>query len=182
MSSGRYFFATANDLIPGFRRFEKARAVQYVLTGHFDSPKPTVFTAGEALPELGRAAVGDASSVPAFLVLTRDAPVAFREIPQGSGGTVFAIDQLRNPDSTVFRAGGIKEESVLISGEIATTGVTSGALELHRLMVRTVTKGFRRVQSFWLGPEAFAMLDAGARLTQSVSRSRLYDLRMDHAD
>jgi hypothetical protein len=182
MSSGRHFFATANDLIPGFRRFEQARAVQYVLTGHFDSPKPTVFTAGEALPELGRAPAGDASRVPAFLVLTRDAPVAFREIPQSSGGMVFAVDQLQNPDSTVFRAGGVEEESVLISGEIATTGVTLEALEVHRLMVRTVTKGFRRVRSFWLGPEAFAMFAAGARLTQSVSRSRLYDLPTDLAD
>jgi len=182
MASERYFFATATDLIPGLRRFEEACAVQYVLTGQFNSRVPALFTVGEALPELGLAPAGDAISVPAFLVLARDSPVIFREIPQRSGAVVFAIDQLENPDSTVFRGGGLTAEAVLISGEIATTGTTLEALELHRLMVRTVTKGFRRVQSFWLGPEAFAMLAAGARLTKSVRMSRTYDLRMQNAD
>jgi hypothetical protein len=182
MSSGRYFFATAADLIPGLRRFEETLAVQYVLVGHFDSRSPTLFTTGKALPELGLAAAGDANRVPAFLVLAREAAVVCREIRQNSGGVVFAIDQLDNPDSTVFRAGGLKDECVLISGGIATTGVSPAAIELHRLMVRTVTKGFRRVQSFWLGPEAYAMFEAGAKLTHSVQMSRTYDLRLEKAD
>ena len=48
MSRGRYFFATANDLIPGLRRFEEARAVQYVLIGNFESRD---FAAGARLTQ-----------------------------------------------------------------------------------------------------------------------------------
>ncbi|MFN0179605.1 MAG: hypothetical protein ACKVZ0_12475 [Gemmatimonadales bacterium] len=48
-------------------------------------------------------------------------------------------------------------------------------------MVRTVTKGFRRVQSFWLGPEALALFQAGARLTTAIQSPPTYDLRAEGA-
>jgi len=102
-----------------------------------------------------------------------------REVSPDAGSPVFHIDQLRNPDSTVFRLGGLHAENVLVAGEIATLGESQPAVELHRLMVRTVTRGFRRVQAFWLGPEALALLEAGARLTVDVQSPRLYDLQLD---
>ena len=155
--------------------------MQYVPAGLFSSRPTARFDAGESLPEL-RAPGGDANQVPAFLILARHATVVVSEVPQHSGGTLFAVDQLRNPDSTVFRAGGLKDDSVLISGGITATGTTEAALEIHRLMVRTVTKGFRRVRSFWPGPEALEMFRAGARLTPSVRMPRTYDLRTETAE
>jgi hypothetical protein len=82
----------------------------------------------------------------------------------------------------VFQPGGLHQDDVLIAGRIATTGTTPAALALHQLMVRTVTKGFRRVQSYWLGPEALARFQAGARLTAAVRSPALYDLRAEDAD
>jgi hypothetical protein len=177
MPHGRYFFATAGDLLPGLQRFEQERPVRYAQSGYLESRIPVLFDSATDLPGLGIARSGDAVHEPAFLVLPRDAETKVRQVPQGSGEPKFAIDQLENPDSTVFRSGGLYQELVVISGEIATTGTTAVAVDLHRLMVRTVTKGFRRVQSFWVGPEALSRLSRGGRLTRSVNSPAINDLR-----
>jgi hypothetical protein len=137
--------------------------------------------AGASLPNLGVAPSGDAVHEPAFLVMNRGTTVVVREVAQQKGGLKFAVDQLDNPDSTVFQSCGLHQGMVLIAGRIATTGATSEALDLHRLMVRTVTKEFRRVQSYWLGPEALALFHAGARLTAAVQSPRTFDLRAEDA-
>lgn len=92
-----------------------------------------------------------------------------REGPRDTGGCVLCyIDQLLHPDSTVFRPGGIHNDDVLIAGQISTLGDTEAAVALQRLMVRTVTLGVHRVRTLWLGPEALAMFEAGARWTVDV--------------
>jgi hypothetical protein len=181
MSRQRHFFATAADLRPGLQRFEDAFPVRYAQTGLFDSRAPTEFIAGASLPNLGFAPSGDAVHEPAFLVMTRNCAVVVEEVPQRRGGLKFAVDQLHNPASTVFQPCGLHQDKVLIAGSIATTGATPAALAIHQLMVRTVTKGFRRVQSYWLGPEALALFQAGARLTAAVRRPATYDLRAEGA-
>jgi hypothetical protein len=181
MSMRRNIFATAADLLPGLARFDEACPIHYFETGLFDSQVQRGFDRGAVLPHLGFAPSGDANHEPRFLVVTQDTNLVVREIPQRVGGVKFAVDQLHNPASTVFQPGGLYETDVLISGQIASTGTTADAIEIQRLMVQTVTKGFRRVQSYWLGPEAFAMLHSGARLTPAVQTPRLYDLRMPDA-
>lgn len=179
ISLRRHFFATAADLVPGLERFEGAASVRYVRTGAHDSEAPREFHAGRDLPALGFAPSGASAREPAYLVVNRSTAVEVREGSPDMGSRVFYIDQLRNPDSTVSRPGGLHAADVLVAGEIATLGETEAAVELHKLMVRTVTRGFRRVRSFWLGPVAFARLEAGARLTGDVRSPRLYDLQAD---
>ena len=155
--------------------------MRYAQTGLFDSRAPTEFIAGASLPNLGLAPSGDAVHEPAFLVISRNSAVVVEEVPQRKGGIKFAIDQFRNPDSAVFQPCGLYKDKVLIAGRIATTGATPAALALHQLMVREVTKGFRRVQSYWLGPEALVLFQAGARLTAGVRSPATYDLRAEDA-
>jgi hypothetical protein len=81
----------------------------------------------------------------------------------------------------VLWPGGLHAPDVLISGRIATTELTSIAKELQRVMVRTVTKGFRRIQAFRLGPEALRMFEGGARLTMATQMTPAYDLRREKA-
>jgi hypothetical protein len=177
--SGRLFYATADDLRPGLKRFEEAVAVRYYEMGIFDFPAPLRFDAGAELPGLGLAPSGDANHEPFYLVMYRSASIEPREIPQNSGGAKFAIDQLQNPDSTVFRPCGMYEVGVMIAGRISTMGLTPTAIELQRLMVRTVTKGFRRVRACWLGPQALEMFEKGARLTAALQMPREFDLKRE---
>lgn len=179
--SGRHFFATASDLLPGLKRFEQQESVQYVLTGLHDCRTPEVYASGAAIPNLGQAPSGHAISEPTFLVLRRTTTLVIREVPQQLGGVKFAIDQLLNPDSTVFWPGGLFARDALISGRIATNGMTDAARQLQQVMIRTVTKGFRKVRAFWLGPEAALMWESGARLTMAVQMPPDYDLRPEAA-
>jgi len=177
--SGRHFFATASDLLPGLTRFEQTRSIRYIEKGLFDTRQVREYRSGADFPHLGIAPSGHAIREPTFLVLDRETPLVIRDIPQLAGGVKYAIDQLENPDSTVLWPGGLHAPDVLVSGRIATTGLTTIAKELQRVMIRTVTRGFRRVQAFWLGPEALRMFEGGARLTMATQMPPAYDLRRE---
>jgi hypothetical protein len=171
-----HFFATASDLFAALGRFEELHAIQYVEMGHLDTHTPRTWSAVSAIPNLGRAPSGHAITEPMFLVMHQQSSIAFRAIPQRDDETKFAIDQLENPDSAVFSPGGLFAPDVLVSGRISTTGVTESARRLTQAMVRAVTKGFRRVKTFWLGPAALTLFEQGARLTMAVQMPREYDL------
>ena len=179
MGAGRHFFATASDLLPGLARFEQLHPVQYVETGLFDVRATRVWSSGSAIPNLGRAPSGQAITESTFLVMLRQSQLAIREVPQRAGGVKFAIDQLENPDSTVFWPGGLFAPDVLVSGRIATIGATDTARILQKAMVQSVTRKFRRIGMFWLGPDAVKLFEAGARLTTSVKNPPEYDLRIE---
>jgi hypothetical protein len=176
---GRLFFATASDLLPGLARFEQLHPVQYVESGLFDIRTPRVWSSGSAIPNLGRAPSGQAITEPAFLVMFRQSPVVVRDVPQRAGGVKYAVDQLENPDSTVIWTGGLFSPAVLVSGSVATIGATDTARTLQKDMARTVTRGFRRIGVYWLGPDAVKLFEAGARLTWSVQSPPEYDLRIE---
>jgi hypothetical protein len=179
MAPGRLLFATASDLLSGLARFEQLHPVQFVETGLFDIRTPRVWLSASAIPSLGRAPSGQAITEPAFLVMFRQNPLVVDDVPQRAGGVKFAVDQLKNPDSTVFWPGGFHSPEVLVSGRIATIGATDTAKTLQKDMVRTVTRGFRRIGMFWLGPDAMKLFEAGARLTTSVQSPPEYDLRIE---
>lgn len=178
----RHFFAKAQDLLPGFERLEQTIELQYVLTGNFDSNRLTCVQHGRELTNLGVAKSGGLVTEPAYLVMLRTSPVRPREIRLDHGGCRFAFDQLLNPDSVVLRCGGLYDESTLISGGVATMGKTSEAVMLQRRVSSALTKGFRRVGTFWLGPEALGLMHAGGRLTQQIGSPPEYDLQFPSKD
>jgi len=126
MSRRRHFFATVADLQPGLERFESAFPVRFVQTGLFDSRAVKEFV-WKDLPNLGTAPSGDNNHERAFLVMSRSIDIIVREVPQLAGEIKFAVDQLNNPDSTVFQSAGLYKKGVLTAGQIATTGATSAA-------------------------------------------------------
>ncbi len=176
MARSKHFFATPSDLLPGLECFEGATGVRYFLAGLFASAQPEVFTSAKSLPGFGIARFGDALQEPAYLVLAQSSDLVIRDVVQRMGGCKYAIDQLHNPDSLVFRPGGVHNDRVLISGEISNTGATLKARNLYQLMVREVTRGFEGIRCFWVGREAQVLLAQGARLTGSVSSPTEYDL------
>ena len=176
MPLSRYFFATRDDLLAGFARFEAAGARLYVEAGVFDAPTCRRFTSGADLPDLGSAPSGDDVREPRYLVLPAGYEVSLRSRRINDGRLRFYADPQSAPEAAVFWPGGAYDSQTLIAGAI-TPGATAESRALSSLMVRLFTKGFRRVNMFWLGPNALALFDAGARLTKAISMSRNYDLR-----
>lgn len=99
-----------------------------------------------------------------------------REIAR-QDGTWYAIDQLLNPDSLIFCAGGTYGANILIRGDFGTTGLTSASKSLLNAARRSLARDFKRVRSAWVGAEAHQLLESGWRLTASAAGSPEYDLR-----
>jgi hypothetical protein len=176
MTLRRGFYATRVDLEPGLRAFEAATPVTYVRAGYFDSAEPRRVASALDL-SLGNAPTGAMMTEERYLVLPPGAALQVRPVPQRSGGTRFAIDQLLNPDSVVCCFGGVHGERVLISGEISTIAASEASRALFKSIARSLLRRFEHVGSYWVGCEARKMLDAGSRLTFSVKSPVEYDLR-----
>jgi len=173
-----HFFATADDLLPMFSLVEGKRSLKYTRTGNFDVPIASSYSTAVALPTLGeRVAHPDAVACPAYLVTEREAEIQFREIALSSGGRKWAVDQLVNPDSTVFSHGGIYGDDVLLYGRVSTVSTSTLAASLQRTFESALKRSFERVQAFYVGSHAMKLLEQGYRLTSGANSSTEYDLR-----
>lgn len=111
------------------------------------------------------------------MVSHRGTDIQVRAIPQRRGGTKFAVDQLVNPSTVVFRPGGkVPALKVVIGGAIGTVKEDPEAAALLKLFSDEIRNRFVRVKGFWVGPSALAILRAGGRLTNAVSAPVEYDL------
>lgn len=174
----KFLFATRNDLEPGIRAFEAKRSVKYMETGLFETFPTEVYSSLLEVPDLGIAKYGQAPLEACYLVLDASTEVRIREVPQRRGGVRYALDAVANPKSINFRPGGMYQDRCLIMGEITTMPDDPTSIELYRLFVREVTKGFVQVQECRIGPEAFRLLESGMRLTQDVRAPTEYDVHL----
>ena len=118
-----------------------------------------------------------ASAGPAYLVTEVGTNVALRQLPLYEGKNRWSVDQLSNPDSTVFRHGGLYGDNILLHGEVRTAYKTTVATRLQRAFDAAVRKHFVKVRAFYVGCAAVALLDTGWRLTAAQQSPSEYDLR-----
>ena len=173
----RYFFATADDLLPIFSGVEGKRHVVYTLMGLFESPPVAAFTRAEELPTLQQPPAGRSTvCCSAYLVTPAEVVVRVREVPQRAGGIRYAVDQLVNPDSMEINQGGRPEPGILLAGRISTCTSTTASTALFRAYANAIARTFTRIHGLWVGPAARELLVAGCRLTQSADSPTEYDL------
>jgi hypothetical protein len=108
------------------------------------------------------------------MVLEAGTPLHVRRFELLAGGTRYGVSPLTNPASIIFRPGGRFGEDCIIQGEVST--IQPAAASLFRAFRYRIQKHFTRVGISWLGPEARALFEAGARLTPDA-RNRMFDLR-----
>lgn len=176
----RHFYATAKDLLPVFELVEAKIPLGYTRTGLFDEDTYATFDSGAELPTLTKAlVVTSAVAGPGYLVTERASLIRSRGIQQNDGRKKFAIDQLMNPDSIVFQHGGFYSDQILLSGRISTASDTPVATRLQRAFSTALTKKFVRVKAYWVGPDALAILERGARLTIGATSPSEFDFALD---
>ena len=172
-----HFFATPEDLLPVLLSVEGRRAISYTLTGHFHEPKVRSFSTARDLPTLyERSATGSAAADHAYLVTEQTTKVLLRELPPYGGRPRWVVDQLDNSDSTVLRHGGYFDSNILLNGEVRSSSKSAVATSLQRAFDAAIQKHFVRIQSFYVGKQAEALLDSGHRLVHSAKSPREYDL------
>ena len=179
MSRSIHFFATRRDLESVLTVVESERPLQYVRTGLLDSPATLVVTSALQVPNLGIALHGDQVHESCYLVADVDTQVAIREVPQRKGGSLYAIDQKANPRTVALRPGGVFDTAAIIAGEVSTCTDDPISREMVNLFAREIRRQFKRIKSFFVGPEAEQLFDGGYRLTTSVKSPREIDLSRD---
>lgn len=159
------FFATRGDLTAVAQEVTQVRPVDFVHAGLFAEPRLQVL-----------ADVDHFCAFETYLVVDRGIVVSLRPVSQRAGGQMYAVDQVDNPDTIVLHVGGVLADQHLIAGQIGTVGNSKQSDEIHSLFVRLIRKRFEKVKAFYVGPEAAAMLDSGARLSATPKSPKEYDL------
>lgn len=173
-----HFFATHEDLEPGIRRIESLREIRYALCNLYSTNDPVLFTSLLHIDDLGISTTGDTARSPAYLVLPASQAIYVETVPQRKGGVRYSLSQLGNPHSLVFRAGGLYGGDCLVAGSTGTVCEDSVAVALYRDFTRELTRGFKKIRMYAVGPQALQMLDQGARLvTMGIRSPPEYDLR-----
>jgi hypothetical protein len=173
-----FFFATADDLLPVLLSVEAKRAVVYTPFGHVNEPKVDHYCTARDLPTLFEPQPCESSvGGPSYVVTEVGAEIVLRQLSRYEGKDRWSVDQLANPDSTVLRHGGLFKENILLSGEIRTAYKTTVAQRLQRAFDTAIRKNFVKIQAFYVGPAAEALLDSGCRLTAAEQCPPEFDLR-----
>jgi len=175
------FFATRKDLEAVFGEVESLRQLQLVLAGLFDSPDIVSYECLIDLPCLNTVLDGFPLLEHNFLIADNLSIINVREVPQRKGGIKYAIDQLLNPHTVTLRTGGIHASNFVSPGMVGTISRESTSLQIFKLLKKEILRQFVRIHSYYVGPEAEALLDAGWRLTRSLKTPTDYDLRRDES-
>ncbi|MDR6523069.1 hypothetical protein J2789_005759 [Variovorax paradoxus] len=157
-------FATTDDWLRLVSGVLAKRPVTFSKTGMFEAPDVQEFDDGTGL-----------ESFASYLVLDKPNRPATRPVAQRGGGTKHALDQLDNPGSVVLQIGGMEVDR-LVAGQIGTVRTEQAAQDLYESFLSEVKKQFVKIKSYYVGPEAAGLLDAGHRLSPTSKSPSEYDL------
>ncbi|HTP26272.1 MAG TPA: hypothetical protein VMK12_11500 [Anaeromyxobacteraceae bacterium] len=144
--------------------------------GHWPDATPPTWSSGSQLPHLGVATASSSVVSQAYLVAHPETPIAPQPVKLVSGETRYLFDQLANPESAVFKPGGLWRAQILLHGGFGTASESQASQLLMKAFATAIRSHFRRIKAFWVGAGAERMLDSGARLTIAEQSPREFDL------
>lgn len=154
-----------------------AKDLQYTLAGLFKSKELQTYSSYRDIPDLGRAFHRSSVANRQYVISLRGTSVRIRDVPQYSGGVLFAVDLLLNEDSIVFSPGGRYREDVMLYGMIGTLSPPSVASKnLYAFAAKAFRKDFKKVMEYFVGPEALDLMASGVRLTLDATTPPEFDL------
>lgn len=179
MSNSINTFAAGSDLYLVLGDLERSQSVYYV-DGQVDKSGAAVtYSTFEEIEGLGIAGAGDIHLCALYLIMPKECEVQVRTVAQRRGGVRHLIDQLKNPDSVAMWSGGAFEGDCVISGQLGTCTDAELSKLLMSELWRATRRHWRKIRSYWVGPEAEDILRNGGRLTTNIKSSEEYDLSMD---
>ena len=168
-----HFFALREDLLAMLAMVEAGGHLRYVRGGHYPSGSAMeVLNSGSEIPNLGRATTYNASTSATFIVSEPEVLITPRPI----GTDRFSVDQLWNPDTVGFTPSGIWNEDIVLYGRVATVSDSKPAQKLMRRFHSGMKKLFTKMEEYYVGPQALALLKAGKRLAIGAYSPRESDL------
>lgn len=165
----RHFYATGADLVDLVREVARHTSLRY------DS---TEYRRSASVRSTGMPSLSDLqSTVPraTLLVTPSELGVEAKRI-DAAEGVRFAVDELLNPHSATLKLGSSPSPSILTPGSIGTTASDGSGVKIVRAFEKELKRRFVRLKAYWVGPEAYRMFSAGARLTLSEQSPPQFDL------
>jgi hypothetical protein len=182
-------FALRSDLLLALERVERRTPLTYrhVFCGTevWDTEAVPVWHSAAAVEDMGAVAVARGETVGRgyFLILPQAVPFRLRRVKQvGTGSWRYFVDQVLNPASVTFQAGGPLGDDAIVPGELSTATPRRAGFDLLEAIRRAVRREFAPVRYahaspyVYVGPAAYAAAQTGARLAYSRNAPRSMDL------
>lgn len=170
------FFATKDDLLQVLN--DANFKVPCVFSIQRECGELGVYESPEKIEDLSVISVGDQNQSNMYLLINPSEQPKTRTVEQRSGGVKHFYDQMSQPKSVSFRAGGLMEGAAcMIAGQVGTISSDEWSLVLYKAIFSSAKKRFTKIKSFYVGAEAGKKLDDGYRLTTNIKSPVDYDLR-----
>lgn len=168
-----FFFATPSDIAPALRRFETNAPLKFIETEMLSTPNRAIYLASSEIPQPGIATYERGSGSKTYMVSHRDTKNHLHTFQADDGRRRWLLRNGDNEETVLLTLAGIwPKTGTLLPGNMNTLHETRVAQELMRWFVSALKKEqFTKVDLWWLGPEALAMLRAGKRLTTTAEQS-----------
>ncbi len=175
-----FFFATPSDIVPVLKKFESKSPLKFVQTGNLTTPNRPIYLNACEIPDAGIATHESAHASFSLMVSRRELKNVQRTFIGAKGEQRWTLDNSDNEESVILTLGGIWKTGTLLPGLMATLHETAGAQSLMKGFLSTLKlQGFVKVDLWWVGREAMAMLKAGKRLSTTAEQSPPeYDLKL----
>ena len=111
-----------------------------------------------------------------YLVSKKGVEIISRSVSQRRGGVKFAVDLLVNTQSIVLRCGGRLNTERLLAGDVSMATDNSEAHKLFEVFSKVIRQYFKKIKSYYVGPDAARLLDEGCRLCPTEKSTPEYDL------
>jgi hypothetical protein len=177
-----FFFATPGDILPVLKRFETNAPLKYIKLGNDPTPDRPYYLSGDTLPNPGIATheTGGRSGASYMVTLSEDSHDIYVQTRTINTGEKRWILNNSDNENTVCLGLACLWKDMLLPGIMDTMHNTPKAQQLMKWFNAALKKeGFTKVDLYWLGPEALAMLKAGKRLSKTAEQSPpAYDLKL----
>ncbi len=174
-----FFFATATDIEPIIKSIETSFSIKYYEIGLFDSKINGLYNSVFEIPNLGFPKTGDWIKDTYIIAIPKDKSLVIREVPQKIGGIKYAVDALENQNSISFQFGGIYKEGVLVAGKCGIAFLNDFSLKVFKEFSTRMSKNFKKIGTFYVGPIAEEKLKEGWRLVTNEKSPKEYDLALN---
>ena len=171
------FFATALDIKPIIELIEEMFSIKYYSMGLFDVKSDKYYKSISEIPDFAKPKSGDWNRDLRLMAIPSNLSLVIRSVNQQKGGVKYAIDPSENQTSICFQFGGIYKDGVLLAGSCGTVFINDFSSQIFNEFSSKIKKYFKKIDKFYVGPEAEKKLKEGWRLVQNEGFSKEYDLK-----
>ncbi len=170
------FYATSHDLHEILREAQIKNELFGLRAGSHSSNEVQITRHLREIKGFNDPCPADSAQAPRYLVWMESCNISYRKLETASGEVRYIADTTNNPDAILLQPGGRYAPQILIAGELSSTSEAKAAKTLFAHIKKIIEANFKKIKSYYIGPEAMQILAKGGRLTSSAKAPQEYDL------